>query len=153
MLINQQLSKNFDLVELTQSQSAARLGIDNTPTEAIIENLRALAKNVLQPLRDLARTPIVISSGYRSEELNRAIGGAGKSEHMTGCAADLTIPGRSNLETAELIKNKLQFNQLILEFYRADNPFYGWVHVSYSEEGNRQEVLTFDGKNYVRGLG
>ena len=148
-----QLSKNFELKELVYSQSATRLGINNEPSEVIIENLKVLVTNVLQPLRDLLHVPIIISSGYRCEELNRAIGGASQSEHMLGRAADITVPGMSNKSLADVIAGKLKFNQLILEFYRADNPYYGWVHVSYSVEGNRQETLTFDGKNYVRGLG
>jgi zinc D-Ala-D-Ala carboxypeptidase len=149
----QLLSKNFTLRELIESQTATRLNINNTPNHTVVANLQNLAINVLQPLRDLVRQPIVISSGYRCEELNRAIGGAQSSEHMTGCAADLSVPDMSNRDVAVIIRDKLKFNQLILEFYKADNPFHGWVHVSYSVQGNRQEVMTFDGKNYARGLG
>lgn len=147
-----QLSKNFTLIELTTSQEAARRGLDNTPTPQIITNLTNLVKNVLQPLRDLVGKPIVISSGYRSPAVNAAIGGARNSEHMTGCAADFTIPGKTNKETAQLIMYNLTFNQLILEFYREDNPYYGWVHCSYSSLGNKKEVLHFDGRNYYPGL-
>ena len=147
-----QLSKNFTLSELTQSQAATRLGLDNTPTPQVITNLTNLVKNVLQPLRELAGVPIVISSGYRSPGVNSAIGGAKNSEHMTGCAADFTIPGKTNKETAQLIINNFVFNQLILEFYRDDNPYHGWVHCSYSTSGNKKEVLHFDGSNYYPGL-
>lgn len=147
-----QLSKNFTLIELITSQEAARRGLDNTPTPQVITNLTNLVKNVLQPLRDLVGMPIVISSGYRSSAVNSAIGGAKNSEHMTGCAADFTIPGKTNKETAQLIMYNLTFNQLILEFYRADNPYYGWVHCSYSASGNKKEVLHFDGNNYYPGL-
>ena len=147
-----QLSKNFTLIELITSQEAARRGLDNTPTPQVITNLTNLVKNVLQPLRDLVGIPIVISSGYRSSAVNSAIGGAKNSEHMTGCAADFTIPGKTNKETAQLIMYNLTFNQLILEFYRADNPYYGWVHCSYSASGNKKEVLHFDGNNYYPGL-
>jgi zinc D-Ala-D-Ala carboxypeptidase len=147
-----QLSKNFALVELITSQEAARRGLDNTPTPQVITNLTNLVKNVLQPLRDLVGKPIVISSGYRSPAVNSAIGGAINSEHMTGCAADFTIPGKTNKETAQLIMYNLTFNQLILEFYREDNPYYGWVHCSYSASGNKKEVLHFDGNNYYPGL-
>lgn len=148
----QQLSKNFTLSELIQSQSATRLGIDNTPTPQVIINLTNLAKNVLQPLRDLVKQPIVISSGYRSPALNKAIGGAQNSEHMTGCAADLIVPGMSNKTVAEIIVKHLTFNQLILEFFRESEPFYGWVHCSYSAQGNKKEVLRFDGTAYYPGL-
>lgn len=147
-----QLSKNFTLIELITSQEAARRGLDNTPTPQVITNLTNLVKNVLQPLRDLVGKPIVISSGYRSPAVNAAIGGAKNSEHMTGCAADFTIPSKTNKETAQLIMYNLTFNQLILEFYRADNPYYGWVHCSYSASGNKKEVLHFDGNNYYPGL-
>lgn len=147
-----QLSKNFTLTELITSQEASRRGLDNTPTPQVITNLTNLVKNVLQPLRDLVGMPIVISSGYRSPAVNAAIGGARNSEHMTGCAADFTIPGKTNKETAQLIMYNLTFNQLILEFYRADNPYYGWVHCSYSASGNKKEVLHFDGSNYYPGL-
>lgn len=147
-----QLSKNFTLSELIISQEGMRRGLDNTPTPEVIINLTNLVKNVLQPLRDLVGKPIVISSGYRSPLVNSAVGGAKNSEHMTGCAADFTIPGKTNKETAQLIMNNLIFNQLILEFYKEDNPYYGWVHCSYSALGNRKEVLHFDGHYYYPGL-
>ena len=99
-----QLSKNFTLIELITSQEAARRGLDNTPTPQVITNLTNLVKNVLQPLRDLVGKPIVISSGYRSPAVNAAIGGAKNSEHMTGCAADFTIPSKTNKETAEILR-------------------------------------------------
>ena len=148
-----QLTKNFTLSELTTSQEGIRRGLDNTPTPEVIISLTNLVKNVLQPLRELVGVPIVISSGYRSPLVNSAIGGARNSEHMLGQAADITVPGKSNLEVAQLIIDSgIPFNQLILEYYRADQPFYGWIHVSYSASGNKKEVLKFDGNNYYKGL-
>lgn len=149
-----QLSKNFSLDELIASQTAARMGIDNTPTDEVIRNLKALCDNILQPLRDSLNLPIVISSGYRSPELNRAVGGVSNSEHMFGKAVDLTVPGQPNKAIAQyIIDANFPFNQLILEFYRVENPYYGWVHCSYSLDGNKGEIYTFDGRTYTKGLG
>lgn len=148
-----QLTKNFTLRELTESQTATRIGLLNNASPEVYKRLQALAVNVLQPLRDLLKTPIVISSGYRSPEVNRAVGGATNSEHMLGQAADLTVPGKTNIEVARLITTSgIEFNQLILEFYRPYDLHYGWVHVSYCAEGNKKEVLTYDGNSYSRGL-
>lgn len=149
-----QFTKNFSLAEMTKSQSAIRLGLKNEPGAAAIENLRYLCRNVLQPLRD-AVGPIFVSSGFRSHGLNRMIGGARTSQHVLGQAAD--IEGQiSNVELARaIIKLKLPFDQLILEFYDGENPNSGWVHVSHRPEG-RREVLTatrIDGKTvYKKGL-
>lgn len=148
-----QLTKNFTLKELTDSQTAIRIGLLNNPSSEAFKNLQALAVNVLQPLRDILKTPIVISSGYRSPEVNRAVGGATNSEHMLGKAADLTVPGKTNIDVARtIINSNIPFNQLILEFYRPYDLYYGWVHVSYSLSGNKKEVLTFDGSSYSKGL-
>ena len=83
------LSKNLSLAEVTKSVTAKRLGIDNTPDEWTIENLRQVAINVFQPLRDAFGCPIYVSPGYRGPELNAAIGGAKRSQHMEGRALDL----------------------------------------------------------------
>lgn len=149
------LSENFTLDEFLVSQTASRLGIDNIPTPEVVENLRALVENILQPLRrELG--PVVISSGYRSPELNRAVGGATSSEHLTGCAADINIPTMGNDELAEYIRDNLEFNQVILEFYTQGRPQSGWVHVSYSTSYNKKECLTAvkrDGRTvYLKGI-
>jgi hypothetical protein len=151
-----QLSKNFSLAELTKSQQAERLGIDNTPSQVVIANLKLLVGNILQPVRDHYGRPIIVSSGYRSAELNRAIGGAKTSDHMTGCAADIEIPGISNPTLARYIWDNLPFTQVILEFYTPGIPDSGWVHVSYDAKDLRKQVLTAtrkDGKTvYLQGL-
>ena len=86
--------------------------------------------------------PIRISSGYRNPELNRAIGGSSKSQHCKGEAVDIECPGTANYDVANFIKENLEFDQLILEFYTPGIPDSGWVHVSYKHEDNRKSVLT-----------
>ena len=137
------LSKNLSLREVTKSRTAVRLGIDNTPDDWTIENLRAIAENIFQPLRNAFGTPIYVSSGYRSEDLNVAIGGSKRSQHIQGRALDLdadVFGGCTNGEIFRYILNNLTFDQLIWEFGDQDNP--DWVHVSYVRDGvNRGRCL------------
>lgn len=136
------LTANFTLSELIKSGTAERLGIDNYPTQPYIDRLRALAENVLQPLRDHYGVPVTITSGYRSTELNAAIGGSPSSQHRQGEAADLEIWGVSNAEAAQWIAENCEFDQLILEFHDYQDPNSGWIHVSYTaERPNRGEML------------
>lgn len=145
-----QLSKNLSLAEVTRSESAKRKGISNMPTEEHIENFKKLAENVFQPIRDHFGVPIRISSGYRSEALNKAIGGAGKmvngkyvasSQHCTGEAIDIDMDGTSitNKQVFDYIKEHLQFDQLIWEFGTDANP--DWVHVSYESTGKQRKQI------------
>lgn len=149
------LSKNFTLTEYTKSQTALRLGIDNTPNDQHLASAKLLFDSVVQPVRDHFG-PTVINSGYRGPELNAAIGGAATSQHCRGEAVDIECPGVPNHEVAEWIQNNLDFDQLILEFYTLGIPDSGWVHVSYIPEGNRKQSLTAvkqDGKTvYLPGL-
>ena len=148
------LSKNLSLAEVTKSNTAKRLGIDNTPDDWTTENLRKVAEHVFQPLRDAFKCPIYVSSGYRGPELNRAIGGSLRSQHMEGRALDLDadVFGRcTNSEIFRYILNNLTFDQLIWEFGDEDNP--DWVHVSYVHDGvNRGRCLKAcrddEGKTY-----
>ena len=148
------LSKNLSLREVTKSRTAVRLGIDNTPDDWTIENLRAVAEDIFQPLRNAFGTAIYVSSGYRSEELNVAIGGSKRSQHVQGRALDLdadVFGGCTNGEIFQYILNNLTFDQLIWEFGDQDNP--DWVHVSYVRDGlNRGRCLKAlrddDGKVY-----
>lgn len=150
------LGKNFVLSEFVKSQQGERLGIDNTPPQVVISNLRLLVENVLQPVRDHYGKTMVISSGYRSPALNKAVGGSKTSDHMTGCAADIEIPGVANYDLAVYIRDHLPFTQLILEFYTSGIPDSGWVHVSYDADGIHKQVMTAarkDGKTvYLQGL-
>ena len=137
------LSKNLTLAEVTKSTTAKRLGIDNTPDEWTTENLRQVAINVFQPLRSAFGTPIYVSSGYRSAELNTAIGGSRRSQHVEGRALDLDADvygGCTNSQIFNWIKENVEFDQLIWEFGDDDNP--DWVHVSYVYDGvNRKRCL------------
>ena len=146
------LSGHFSLAELTKSQTATRKGIDNKPTLDHIENLTELCTQVLEPTRRNFGKPMVISSGYRSEELCEAIGSSKNSQHEKGESADFEMFGVDNKELAKYIKNNLVFDQLILEFYNPDDPSSGWVHCSYSKEENRKQSLLYNGKDYTEWL-
>jgi len=135
------LSKNFSLNELTKSQTAIRMGIDNTSDTEQLVNLVVLVQQVLQPCREQFGS-ISINSGLRVLELNQAIGSSDKSQHINGEAADFEAYLISNRRLAEWIKEKLDFDQLILE-YPGPDPRDGWVHCSYKRDGgNRKQVLT-----------
>jgi hypothetical protein len=135
------LSANFQLSELVKSQVAERKGIPNNPSPGHIDNLKSLCINVLQPLRSEFDLPVYISSGYRSQELCIAIGSKITSQHAEGKAADLEVVGVDNYELFMWIKNNLQFDQLILEFYKDGEPDSGWIHVSYDGKNNRNQTL------------
>lgn len=135
------LSKNFTLEEMTKSQQGLRLGIDNTPSKDIIQNLSNLVVNILQPIRDALGKPIVISSGYRCIALNKAIGGSSTSDHCKGMAADIEIPGVDNRELFNYIRSNFKFKQVILEFYKEGVDDSGWVHVSYDQNNLKNESL------------
>ena len=145
-----QLSGHFSLSELTKSQTAERKGINNKPTLEHIENLTELCTHILEPTRRNFGKPMVITSGYRSEELCEAIGSKTTSQHAKGEAADFEMFGLDNKSLAKYIKNNLIFDQLILEFYNQDDPSSGWVHCSYSKEENRKEALFYNGKEYTQ---
>ena len=145
-----QLSGHFSLSELTKSQTAERKGISNKPTLEHIENLTELCTHILEPTRRNFGKPIVITSGYSSEELCEAIGSKTTSQHAKGEAADFEMFGLDNKSLAKYIKNNLIFDQLILEFYNQDDPSSGWVHCSYNKEENRKEALLYNGKEYTQ---
>ena len=135
------LTENFSLLELTKSQTAERKGIDNTPSPAHRDNLKSLCTRILQPIRDHFGRVVSVSSGYRSEALCIAIGSKISSQHAKGQAADFEIYGLSNGELAEWIRENLDYDQLILEFWTPESPNNGWIHCSYNSEGNRKEYL------------
>jgi zinc D-Ala-D-Ala carboxypeptidase len=135
------LSKSFTLNELTKSQEATRLGIDNTPNEEHILNLKLLCENVLQPIRDFYGMPLSVSSGYRSAALCEAIGSSNKSQHTKGQAADFEIFGVANKDLADFVVKNLDYDQCILEFWNENEPNSGWVHCSFNASGNRKQFL------------
>ena len=135
------LSANFTLQEFTKSQTATRQGLDNTPNEQHRASAKKLFENVVQKVRENFGVT-VINSGYRGPALNEAVGGSTKSQHCKGEAVDIECPVTPNYDVANWIKENLEFDQLILEFYTPGIPDSGWVHVSYKSEGNRKHVLT-----------
>ena len=136
-----ELSKHFSLEELCQSETADRLGIDNTPKDKeVVDNLKALCKEVLQPLRNFARRAVVVNSGYRCPEVNKAVGGVALSQHLTGEAADLRLKSiEEGREWVAWIKANRNFDQLIIERNKKGAV---WLHVSYKRKGrNRRQVF------------
>ena len=136
-----QLSKNLMLAEVTRSETAKRKGISNMPTPQHIENFKLLAEKVFQPIREHFGKPIIISSGYRSKELNTAIGGALSSQHCQGEAIDIDMDGTdiTNAQVFNYIKDNLEFDQLIWEFGTDTNP--DWVHLSYESTGKQRKQI------------
>jgi hypothetical protein len=137
-----QLTANFSLHELTKSETALRMGFDNTPGEEEIESLRLLCEKVLQPVRDHYDKGVKVNSAYRSPESNAAVGGSKTSDHCKGQAADIEIPGVANADLAQWIMDNLEYTQLILEFYTPGIPDSGWVHVSYNPDNLKKQELT-----------
>jgi hypothetical protein len=138
-----QLSEHLSLAEVTKSDTAKRRGVSNMPTEAHIANFKLLAENIFEPIRNHFGKPIFISSGYRSAELNKAIGGAASSQHCQGEAIDIDMDGRpggiTNKMVFDFIKENLNFDQLIWEFGTDANP--DWVHVSYESTGKQRKQI------------
>ena len=134
------LSRNFNLQELIKSDTAIRMDIDNNPNADQIEKLKALCENILQPVRDHFGR-VKVTSGFRSEKLCLAIGSSVNSQHAKAEAADFECPGVDNVELFDWIKNNLEPDQLILEFYTPGEPNSGWIHCSWIPEGRRASFL------------
>ena len=139
------LTPNFSLEELTHSETAERLGLDNTPSEDVKANLTRLAR-LLEDIRRVLGRPIMLNSAYRSQEVNKAIGSKPTSQHCIGCAADIKVPGLTpdNI-VKEILKTNLEYDQLIREFD-------SWVHISIPNkfaDKPRKQVLIID-KNGTR---
>lgn len=126
----EQFTKNFSYDELIASATAKRLGLDNTPNEQEKEKLRKLAEDVLQPIRDAWRSPIVVNSGFRSEAVNKAVGGAKNSQHRLGEAADISIGGKERNKKLFNFINKLIQKGTIKVGQLIDEYNYSWIHVS-----------------------
>lgn len=148
------LSDHFTLEEFTRSQTAEALGIENHPNAMQIDAMTRLCLTVLEPVRAYFKSPVIITSGFRSEELNKAIGGVPGSQHAKGEAADIEVIGVPNRRTWQVIVDKLNYDQCIAEKLRKDDGRAGWVHVSHSREGHqRGEALSYLGNGvYVHGL-
>ena len=147
------LSDHFSLMELCKSQTAERLGIDNTPSDEAIANLKSMCENILEPIRAHFGVPFSPSSAYRSKELNQAIGGSLRSAHCLGLAVDIEIPlsSVSNPDLARWVQANLVYDQVILECWTV--PGSGWVHIGDNIDDPRGQVLTYTrGKGYMNGL-
>jgi len=140
-----QLTANFSLAELTVTGR----NMPNVPNEAEVASLRSLAKMILQPLRDALGKPVRVNSAFRSEAVNRAVGGTATSQHRLGQAADIHVPGMTSMEVAKkIVALGLPFDQVIEEFG-------SWVHVSYGPRHRRQQLTAVkrSGKTvYVQGI-
>ena len=136
------ISQHISFKEATRSNTALRLNLNNEPNAYQLTNMVGVAQNVFEPLREYVGGAIKINSFFRSENLNRAIGGSSKSQHCDGRAIDIddTFGHATNAEMFQYIKDNLSFDQLIWEFGNSTNP--AWVHVSYvSEDQNRGRCL------------
>lgn len=137
----EQIGKYFKLLELTGSITAIRKGIKNVPNEKELKNLKILVKELLDPIREFWGKPLVVNSGYRSVELNKAVGGVSNSQHVKGMAADIDAGCKAaNKRLIELIKKScdeglIEYDQLI------DESDYSWIHVSYNKGKNRKQFL------------
>ena len=140
--MSDRISEHVSLKEGVKSHTATRLNINNVPSDLDLINMKTIADEVFEPLREFVGGPISINSFYRSPKLNSAIGGSTSSQHCKGCALDIDdIYGyKTNAEMFEYIKCNLDYDQMIWEFGNDTNP--DWVHVSYvSEDANRRRLL------------
>ena len=132
--------REVSLKELLFSETATRLGIDNTPTDQVLINLQTLIYEVITPIINQFGD-IKITSGYRSPELCKAIGSSTTSQHTLGQAVDCEVLGVHNKELADWVVNHLEFDQCILEFWKPEETNSGWVHISYNKGNNRKIYL------------
>jgi len=134
------MDRQVSLKELLFSETATRLGIDNTPTDQILFNLQTLIHEVINPIVNHFGD-IKITSGYRSPELCLKIGSSIKSSHTLGQALDCEVLGVPNKQLADWVVSHLEFDQVILEFWKPEEANSGWVHISYNKGNNRKMYL------------
>lgn len=144
------LTPHFTLEEMVFSQTAARMGIDNTPSPQVIHNLYRVCQALEMVRQEMGELPVLVSSGYRSAALNKAVGGAAASRHVLGLAVDFTVPRYGpTLRVAKAIATcGLQFDQVIHEYGR-------WVHLGLAPEGvplRGEKLSIFAGTGYLAGL-
>lgn len=150
------LSPNFTLREFTFSQTAVNHGIDNTPTPEILERLKQTAQGMERVRNNGGGNPVIVLSGYRSPDVNKAVGGSRNSAHMQGWACDFFVRGINNRQVCQaIIANGIKFDQLILEGVSDARPNGSWVHISF-DPTMRGQVLTMKRENgritYKKGL-
>ena len=134
-----QISKNFKLSEFIESETAKKKGIDNTPSEDIIENIILLVETILQPLRDIISFPFHINSGYRCKKLNNAVGGSDTSAHLEGLAADVNLGSkqRNRILWEEIKRGNFEFDQVINERN------YTWLHIGIKKDKEKNRHSMF----------
>ena len=146
----QNFSTNISWKEAFGSATAKKLKIKNTPNDEQLANMKILADEFFEPLREKVGEPIMVNSFFRSEELNNAISGAAAtSQHIQGCAIDLDATGITNCELFYIIKNEMDFDKLIWELGDDNNP--AWIHISYVKGNNRKlcyQAKRKEGKGY-----
>jgi zinc D-Ala-D-Ala carboxypeptidase len=131
------LTPHFSLAEMTVSEWASRNGVSNNPGEAETAALKLLCEEVLEPIRANFGLPVIVTSGYRSPRVNKAIKGAPTSQHVKGQAADIRVPGIPNLTLCRWVHQHLNYDQLIYEFGET-----GWCHVSFDKDRMRNMELS-----------
>lgn len=139
------MTDHFSLAELTDSQTAARLGLDNTPSPEIVDNLRLLCTTILEPAR-MALGPLRISSGYRAPAVNAAVGGDPDSAHLHGFAADVIPLAVGKLTFARWVATCVPFDQVICEYGTREEP--AWIHVSAASPLRAQVLRILAGTGY-----
>ena len=143
------LSKHFTLEELTRTSA----GIANQPSEQVIERLRLVCVNILEPVREHYGRPVMVHSGYRSPAVNIAVGGSPTSQHVKGEAVDFHVSAYSVYEVALWISENLDYDQLILENFVPGIKTSGWVHCSFGNNNRGQDLTKFRGsKTYYPGI-
>jgi len=140
------LTSHFRYREMTHSNTAKRLGIDNTPPKEHVDNFKDLLQNVMEPVRTHFEKPVIVTSGYRSLKLNRAIGSHDSSQHTTGEAIDFQVSKESLSDVYEWIvcESGLPYDQIIYEFGES-----GWIHVSHTQkrENRRENLSAYKNRN------
>lgn len=128
----------FSISELITSDTAARHNINNMPDIRSLDYMLELIYYVLQPLREIIKKPMKITSGFRNSQVNRLVKGKNNSQHLTGQAADFVIEGMSPTQVIEIVKKSgIEFDQVINEYNQ-------WTHISFNKGKNRKQVLKID---------
>jgi hypothetical protein len=143
------MTQSFSIRELTYSDTAIRLGIDNTPTDEILKNLQNVIQFILEPISNNFDSQIMITSGYRSPALCQAIGSKPTSQHTLGMAVDFEILGTPNKEVSDWIVKHLDFDQCILEFWKPEEANSGWVHCSFSSNNRKQYLRAYKQHGFI----
>lgn len=146
------LSKYFTEGEFAASSIAKRHGWDNTMPPEVLQNAIDLCENILDPVREHFGKPLIITSGYRSPKLNKAVGGSKTSQHTLGQAADIRVLGVSHWDVLKYIYDNLPYDQLIAEYMVKGDPDDGWVHVSYKRSNSRKMALTINKAGVTAGI-